>query len=152
MAEEEPEFQIAPMIDVLLVLLVFFMSISTTEILQTVEGIELPIAEDALQPPENRPKQQVINVKWEGDPPSGVILLGGLETRWIEDPEDIESILSERFQAHKDAGGLPEEFQVLIRADRVVQYDYIRKIMVAASSAGIQKVTFSVVDKEGTSF
>src|SRR5437016_5129629 len=32
-AEEEPEFQIAPMIDILLVLLVFFMSISSTEVL-----------------------------------------------------------------------------------------------------------------------
>ena len=31
--ETDPEFQIAPMIDILLVLLVFFMSISTTEVL-----------------------------------------------------------------------------------------------------------------------
>jgi biopolymer transport protein ExbD len=34
MAEEDPEFQIAPMIDILLVLLVFFMSISSTQVLQ----------------------------------------------------------------------------------------------------------------------
>ena len=32
-AEGEPEFQIAPMIDVLLVLLIFFMSITTTPLL-----------------------------------------------------------------------------------------------------------------------
>ncbi len=35
MPEEDPDFQIAPMIDVLLVLLVFFMSISSTEVLQS---------------------------------------------------------------------------------------------------------------------
>ena len=45
--EEDPEFQIAPMIDILLVLLVFFMSISSTEVLQKTEGINLPVAKDA---------------------------------------------------------------------------------------------------------
>ena len=43
--EEDPEFQIAPMIDILLVLLVFFMSISSTEVLQKTEGINLPQSE-----------------------------------------------------------------------------------------------------------
>jgi len=38
--EEDPEFQIAPMIDILLVvLLVFFMSISSTEVLQSNHSI-----------------------------------------------------------------------------------------------------------------
>ena len=45
--EEDPEFQIAPMIDILLVLLVFFMSISSTEVLQTNDKVKLPIAKDA---------------------------------------------------------------------------------------------------------
>jgi len=45
--EEDPEFQIAPMIDILLVLLVFFMSISSTEVLQTNDQVKLPIAKDA---------------------------------------------------------------------------------------------------------
>ena len=44
----EPEFQIAPMIDILLVLLVFFMSISSTEVLQKTEGITLPVEEGDL--------------------------------------------------------------------------------------------------------
>ena len=45
--EEDPEFQIAPMIDILLVLLVFFMSISSTEVLQTNEAVKLPVAKDS---------------------------------------------------------------------------------------------------------
>ena len=52
MPEEDPDFQIAPMIDVLLVLLVFFMSISSTEVLQSTKNIELPVAangNDAVQ-------------------------------------------------------------------------------------------------------
>ncbi len=42
--EIDPEFQIAPMIDILLVLLVFFMSISSTEVLQKTQDVQLPTA------------------------------------------------------------------------------------------------------------
>ena len=46
-ADPDPEFQIAPMIDILLVLLVFFMSISSTEVLQSNKDIRLAVAKDA---------------------------------------------------------------------------------------------------------
>ena len=39
----EPEFQIAPMIDVLLVLLIFFMSITSAEVLKVDKNIVLPV-------------------------------------------------------------------------------------------------------------
>src|SRR3954462_14414137 len=65
--DEEPEFQIAPMIDILLVLLVFFMSISSTEVLQTNDNVKLPVAKDAkdVKAEEKSGKgQMVINVLW----------------------------------------------------------------------------------------
>src|SRR3954466_7919897 len=64
--EEDPEFQIAPMIDILLVLLVFFMSISSTEILQTNDKVKLPIAKDAKtkENPTSVSGQTIINVLW----------------------------------------------------------------------------------------
>ena len=40
----EPEFQVAPMIDVLLVILVFFMTITSTQVLKVDKTISLPIA------------------------------------------------------------------------------------------------------------
>ncbi len=45
----EPEFQIAPMIDVLLVLLIFFMSITTAEVLKVDKNIVLPVSPNANQ-------------------------------------------------------------------------------------------------------
>src|SRR6184192_2213784 len=62
--EEDPEFQIAPMIDILLVLLVFFMSISSTEVLQSNHAIELPVANDAKSASKSNPGQVIINVTW----------------------------------------------------------------------------------------
>jgi biopolymer transport protein ExbD len=39
--EGEPEFQVAPMIDVLLVLLIFFMSITSSQVLKVDKNISL---------------------------------------------------------------------------------------------------------------
>src|SRR3954471_5701276 len=74
--EEDPEFQIAPMIDILLVLLVFFMSISSTEVLQKTEGINLPVAKDAKPADKNTKGQQIINILWSEVNNSGTILVG----------------------------------------------------------------------------
>src|SRR6266478_8227733 len=63
--EEDPEFQIAPMIDILLVLLVFFMSIASTEVLQTNDQVKLPIAKDAKDSKKGGDKgQAIVNVLW----------------------------------------------------------------------------------------
>src|ERR1700740_2326217 len=62
--EEDPEFQIAPMIDILLVLLVFFMSISSTEVLQVNKGVTLPVAKDAKDAKKDTKGQTIINVLW----------------------------------------------------------------------------------------
>src|ERR1700740_3335156 len=63
--EEDPEFQIAPMIDILLVLLVFFMSISSTEVLQVSKGVTLPVAKDAKPADKNTKGQTIVNVMWQ---------------------------------------------------------------------------------------
>jgi biopolymer transport protein ExbD len=62
-SEPDPEFQIAPMIDILLVLLVFFMSISSTEVLQSNKEITLPVAKEAKEAKDN-PGQVIINVTY----------------------------------------------------------------------------------------
>src|SRR5678815_5100218 len=74
--EEDPEFQIAPMIDILLVLLVFFMSISSTEVLQKTEGINLPVAKDAKPADKDTKGQQIINISWSEITNSGTIIVG----------------------------------------------------------------------------
>src|SRR5471030_3321522 len=66
--EEDPEFQIAPMIDILLVLLVFFMSISSTEVLQTNDKVKLPVAKDAKDKDKTNADakgQMIVNVLWD---------------------------------------------------------------------------------------
>ena len=59
----EPEFQVAPMIDVLLVLLIFFMSITSAQVLKVDKSITLPIAANALKMDNSR-SQAIVNVRW----------------------------------------------------------------------------------------
>ena len=79
--EEDPEFQIAPMIDILLVLLVFFMSIASTEVLQSNQEIALPIAKDGKAASKNNPGQVIINVTWVALNNIGAIEVNDKNTR-----------------------------------------------------------------------
>src|SRR5438067_11798633 len=62
----EPEFQVAPMIDVLLTILVFFMTITSAQVLKVDKSIQLPIAKDA-QKKDNTRSEAVLNVRWNKD-------------------------------------------------------------------------------------
>ena len=47
MESGEPDFQLAPMIDVLLVMLIFFMTITSAQVLRVDKNIQLPTAPNA---------------------------------------------------------------------------------------------------------
>ena len=137
--EEDPEFQIAPMIDILLVLLVFFMSISSTEVLQKTEGITLPVAKDAKPASQEKTGQTIINILWTEMSNAGSILM---DEKPYPQAEGLVPPLQAKVQANP-------QMRVLIRADKKVKYEFLKQVMVTAGKAGVGKVTFSVVDKEG---
>ena len=140
MPEEDPDFQIAPMIDVLLVLLVFFMSISSTEVLQSTKNITLPVAAEGNATAKNK-GQIIINVAWQNMTDTGTITV---DERNYAAPTDLVPLLTERVTANPAT-------RVLIRADKQTRYDFMRGIMVAVGDSKISNVTFSVVNKEGSS-
>ena len=140
-AEEDPEFQIAPMIDILLVLLVFFMSISSTEVLQSNHTITLPVAADGKPASKNSPGQVIVNVAWVP-----INEIGSIEINEIKyaDANSIIPTVQKAIQANPVA-------RVLIRADRAVKWEYMKTVMKAIAAAGVENVTFSVVNKESVS-
>jgi biopolymer transport protein ExbD len=138
MPEEDPDFQIAPMIDVLLVLLVFFMSISSTQVLQSTKNIELPVAPEGNDASKTIKGQAIINLAWLTMADAGSITVDEVN---YPAPSDLTSMLVQRANANPG-------FRVLIRADKQVRYDYLRAVLVAVAQAKIANVTFSVVDKD----
>jgi len=135
-AEADPEFQIAPMIDILLVLLVFFMSISSTEVLQSNRDINLPIAKEAKEA-KAAPGQVIINVAF--NPINNATIVE------VNDKEYAPADLIPLLQGNVTANPL---VRVVIRADKEVRYDYLRRVLESVGQSGVSNVTFSVVDKE----
>ena len=136
--EEDPEFQIAPMIDILLVLLVFFMSISSTQVLQTNDNVRLPVAKEGKEVGDNNTGLIIVNVLW-----SGINNTGSLEVSGKNYGVAQELAPMIKLEAQKSP-----ETRVLIRADKDVKYDYLRSVLKAAAQGGVSNVTFSVVNRE----
>lgn len=136
--EEDPEFQIAPMIDILLVLLVFFMSIATEQVLQVNKEVVLPVAKEAKEPDgKNKKSELMLNLTWNELSNTGAIIV---DERHIE-PSDLQELIRKKKEINP-------ELRVVIRADKNAKYQYVRSIMVAMGNAGVPNVTFSAVDKE----
>src|SRR5476651_646133 len=74
----DPEFQVAPMVDVLLVLMLFFMAITSTEVLKKDPNLTLADAKHAKKPDPGEQKHAVtVNVGWDGTTSSALFSLDG---------------------------------------------------------------------------
>ncbi len=142
----EPEFQIAPMIDVLLVMLIFFMTITSAQVLRVDKNITLPVAPNAARKDTSR-AEAVINVRWEKTSQKAVFTF---QERLFEDPADF----AEELRATREASerqlppGENPAFRVVIRADGDVPALYVSKAMNAAGSAGIADISFATSNRE----
>ena len=137
-ADADPEFQIAPMIDILLVLLVFFMSISSTEVLRQNQNVDLPIAKEAKEPKKQANRAEVvINVMY--------VPISNTTTIEIDEKnmtaQQMVPILQSAVQRNP-------QVRVLLRVDKQVRYEFLRSMLESIGQSGVGDVTFSVVDKD----
>jgi biopolymer transport protein ExbD len=136
MPEDEPEFQVAPMIDVLLVLTLFFMSITSTELLKKQKNLELPDASHAKQDKTRKQQGQVIiNISWNHNNQTAGFSIDG---RIFPDAVSIQGYLAGKVASD------PRTY-ALLRADKDAQYSNISDVMASCAAAGISKVSFAVI-------
>jgi biopolymer transport protein ExbD len=134
----EPEFQIAPMIDVLLVLLIFFMSITSAQVLKIDKDIKLPVAADAKKKEnKNAMFEAALNVKWKANEQKAEFKLDELSV----EEERIVELLQER-KANNPT------YRVVIRGDKALPAVEVQKAMTIIGQAGIDDISFSTLNKE----
>ncbi|MES2657619.1 MAG: biopolymer transporter ExbD [Verrucomicrobiota bacterium] len=145
-SEGEPEFQIAPMIDVLLVLLIFFMSITSAQVLKVDKGITLPVAAHGSKK-DNTRAEAIVNVRWEADKKKAIYTY---DDKPFDDMSKLSTALSEARKASEKAPakGSNPEFRVVIRGDREGTARSVSLVMNAAAEAGIGDISFSTSNKE----
>ena len=144
--EGEPEFQIAPMIDVLLVLLVFFMSITSAQV-QKLKPVPLPVEPHAIKRDMMR-NEAIVNVKWDAVKEKATYIVEN------KDFTDIKKVAEELALLRKQSAATPvkgpnPEYRVVIRGDRDVNALSINQVLNAAGEAGIADVSFAVYNREG---
>jgi biopolymer transport protein ExbD len=134
----EPEFQIAPMIDVLLVLLIFFMSITSAEVLKVDKNIKLPVSPNAQKrDPEMSKHEMAINVRW--DPKLSKAFVN------VDDKEYAElTELVPYFQKKRERDPL---IRAVVRGDSALPAIEIQRVMNVVGEGGIADISFAASNK-----
>lgn len=120
------EINVVPYIDVTLVLLIIFMI--TTPLLQTGVKVDLPQAESAVVEQKNDPPL-IITIKEQGQ---YYIMVGEKEQVQLE-PEEIDSRVRAVLTEKPDT-------QVLIEADKGVDYGTVVTVMAGLKNVGVPNV------------
>jgi biopolymer transport protein ExbD len=135
----EMEFQVAPMVDVLLVLLLFFMATASTEVSMQREDITLPRAGFGLDI-QGRDAMLDVNIL------SGTFLIEVLGVPPFEEASQLTPIIkASKENAERTGAVTPDRpYRVYIRADSNTRYERIHEIMKASAEAGVPDVSFAI--------
>lgn len=128
------QFNVTPLIDVVFLLIIFFLVSSHLAQQETQVEVTLPSASSVQVSPELSSPRVTINVLADGQ------LLLGSET--VEAHEVSRRLGIERQETADD-------LEVRIRADRQLAYRYLEPLLLACAEAGVWNVSFAVTEREG---
>jgi len=131
---EEPDVNLTPLIDVVFLLLIFFM-VSTTFNRETEINIKLP--EASGQPMQNEKKVVEISIDAKG-------------RYFVNKKEVINTKVDTLKRAIEEAVGDSEKPQVILSADRMTPHQAVITAMDAARQLGLVNLTFATT-KPGSS-
>ncbi|MBP8143815.1 ExbD/TolR family protein [Pseudorhodoferax sp.] len=129
---DEPEINLIPFIDVLLVVLIFLM-LSTTYAQHTVLKVNLPQTGDA--PPTQLPLEVVVAVSSDGR-----YAVGGAPLP-SSDAETLRRALSEAARGR-------QEVQVVVAADALVAHQRVMTVLDAARAVGLTRIAFAAQQQQ----
>ena len=126
-------FNMTPMIDVVFLLIIFFLVSSHLAKQEPMLPLPLPEADSGSQAVDDESPRLIVHVLREGR-----ILLDGNRI----DPEQLQR----RFQSER--ARFARNLEVRIRGDRNVAYRHVEPVLLAAAGADIWNVTFAVIKRE----
>lgn len=124
---EEPEINLIPFIDILLVVLIFLM-LTTTYSKFTEIQLKLPVADTESQ--RDYPKELLVSVSSDGAYAVNSVPLAG------RSPDQLAGAMSGATKAGKDT-------VVVINADASAKHQSVITVMEAARRAGLSQITFA---------
>jgi len=125
-------FNITPLIDVVFLLVIFFLVATHFAHQEEVEAVELPQAESVGEAPDV-PRRLTVTVLSDG-----ALYVKGRPVDSLE----IEHLIAE------DTKNRTADYEVRIRADQSVPYENIEPILLSCLRAGVTKIGFAVIEKQ----
>lgn len=122
--EDDTKFEMTPMIDMVFLLLVFFMCASHMSTVQNVE-LEIPTATKAVVP-KDRPDRFIVNITQDG-----IIYSGNNEVTL----DQLKTIVKRAKDARSD-------MKLYLRADQETPHRYVKKVMSIMGEAGVDDFIF----------
>ncbi len=126
------QFNITPLIDVVFLLIIFFLVASHFIRNEQVEQVELPVATQGRDEEESA-SRVVITIATDQR-----LLLGAQEVS-LEDFERKLQVVAEQYG--------PGATELRIRADRTIPYSAVEPLLLTAARLGVNKVRFAVLPK-----
>ena len=122
----EEEFQMAPMIDLVFLLLVFFMTVSTLAQAERLTEVTLPESYES-EVPEDLSDRGIVSLDAEGN-----IFVGQAPVTLAEMQERLRAGLREN-----------PRLRVLVRADERTRYGDIQRVLRASAEAGAYEIIYA---------
>ena len=129
-SEEDGEVDLTPMIDIVFLLIVFFMTVASM-ITAEKKPIDVPVALNSTIP-EDYGERTTITVQRDGSLYAGVydVTLNELRDILVEEKEQNP------------------ETRIFLRADRSAEHQYVNEVMQACAEAGLSKVIFAAFQSD----
>jgi biopolymer transport protein ExbD len=129
-SEEDGEVDLTPMIDIVFLLIVFFMTVASM-ITAEKKPIDVPVALNSTIP-EDYGERTTITVQRDGS------LYAGVYDVTLDELQEI--LIEEREQN--------PETRIFLRADRAAEHQYVNDVMQACAAAGLSKVIFAAFQSD----
>ncbi|WDI44631.1 ExbD/TolR family protein [Bremerella sp. P1] len=129
----QAEFNMTPMIDVVFLLIIFFLVSSHLAKQEAQMPLPLPTAESGQEIIDDQMPCAVVNIEADGS-----LILAGRRV-----PPDQ---LRDRLATERERSG--DSIELRIRCDRDTPYANVKPVMLAATEAGIWSIAFSVIRPE----
>lgn len=125
-------FNITPLIDIVFLLIVFFLAATHLTQNDNLEAVELPLASQNKTEPEEPPRRIIVTITLDE-----LLHVRGAEIS----PEELDAKLLSIDDTKR------KETEVRIRGDHRIPYRIVERVLISCARAGISNVQFAVLNE-----
>lgn len=136
---EKCEIALGPMIDCVMILLLYYISCSKLEQVRFSKDVVLPVPRlgQGIKE-EDKSGRFIVDIEWNENLGEATFKARAVT---LTDPRELVDLI------RKSAKLSPRNFRVVIRADRLTPYEYMQQVMVAIAAADVPNMMISTKER-----